>query len=152
MATSLADCEMTAILLFLQQCSEISSIQCLRDSAYIITYQYQLTWGLIHAQSWTALFRAFSSHQQPSAYLNQSYLNLISTGLFSHTICTEGEGKFTPYLKTVWYVIEIFWGCDVMKTMMTLSKSVNPYNSMQLFLNTAKCYFQFALLLFQRHL
>ena len=25
------------------------------------------------AQIWTALFRAFSFHQQPSAYLNQSY-------------------------------------------------------------------------------
>ena len=34
--------------------------------------------------------------------------------------------------------------------MMTSSKSVNPYNSMQICLNVAKHYFQLGFLLFQR--
>ena len=38
-----------------------------------------------------------------------------------------------------------------MKTMMMSSKLVNPFNSMQIFLNVAKYYFQLGLLLFQRH-
>ena len=38
-----------------------------------------------------------------------------------------------------------------MKTMIALSKPVNPYNSMQIYLNVAKYYFRFELLLFQRH-
>ena len=40
--------------------------------------------------------------------------NPISTGLFLHPICTGGGrgGKFTPYLKTVWSVIEVrFFVC-----------------------------------------
>ena len=36
--------------------------------------------------------------------------------------------------------------------MMTSSKPLNPYNSKQIFLNVAKYYFQFGLLLFQRHI
>ena len=36
--------------------------------------------------------------------------------------------------------------------MMTSSKQVDPYNTMQIFLNNAKYCFQFGLLLFQRHL
>ena len=35
--------------------------------------------------------------------------------------------------------------------MMTSSKPVNPYNGMQICLNVAKYYFEFGLLLFQRH-
>ena len=38
--------------------------------------------------------------------------NPIFTGLFLHFICTGGGGKFAPYLKTVWYVIEVkFFVC-----------------------------------------
>ena len=42
-----------------------------------VTWQYQLPTlhpkaaPVIDAQSWTVLFRAFSSHQQPSAYLTK---------------------------------------------------------------------------------
>ena len=45
---------------------------------FIAENQAGITSNLKSVQSWIVLFRAFSSHEQPSAYLNQRYFPPIS--------------------------------------------------------------------------